>query len=104
MKEQMLVLVAPASLRDMLVDCLMASELVSGFNLQDMDGYSREHSRFDLAEQVAGYRRMVRFEVIHREEVQQALLDAVTDACEAGQVRYWISALDLSGHLGGKAP
>jgi hypothetical protein len=99
---QLLVLVVADDLRDEVIDALMALSEISGFNLSPIAGYSREHSRFNLREQVAGYRGMSRFEVLHEREQQEVLLSALEEACAESHARYWILPLAASGQLGGR--
>ena len=100
MTEQLLVAIAAESMREDLVDVLIGLESISGFSLSTIDGYSHSHTEYDLQEQVAGYRRFCRLEVLHRPDQQQELLRALTAVCEASPVRYWIQPLAASGHLG----
>jgi hypothetical protein len=100
MNEQLLVVVASEKIREDLVDALIGLEEISGFNLGTIGGYSREHSEYDLGEQVAGYRRLCRLEILHREDQQATLLAALEAACGASPLRYWITPLIASGHLG----
>ncbi len=101
MTQQLLTAVFPGSLKDEVVDALIALEDISGFSLCDIDGYSREHSQYDIAEQVAGYRRMCRLEVMHLQAQQDALLSALAQTSAASHLRYWISPVLASGTLGG---
>ncbi|MDJ0879080.1 MAG: DUF3240 family protein [Halieaceae bacterium] len=100
MSEQLLVAVTSEKIREDLIDTLIGLEEISGFNLSTIDGYSRSHSEYDLQEQVAGYRRLCRLEVIHPEDQQEALLEALRGACGNSPLRYWIVPLAASGHLG----
>ena len=104
MTEQLLVAIAAESIREDLVDALISLESVSGFSLATIDGYSRSHSEYDLKEQVAGYRRLCRLEVLHRPDQQATLLQALQAVCEASPVRYWITPVTEGGHLGGTSP
>ena len=96
----MLVLVAPGEIRDDLVDALMSCDLVSGFNMGQIAGFSREHSRFNLREQVVGYRDLFRFEIVHRSDDREALMSALAPVCERSHCRYWLLPLLHEGHFG----
>jgi hypothetical protein len=89
----------PVELRDDVVDCLMACEHVSGFNMTSMAGYSKEHSQYDLREQVEGYRQFFKFEVMHPAARQVALMDSLRPACAAAHIRYWVVPVREQGHL-----
>ncbi|MFV8817172.1 DUF3240 family protein [Haliea sp. E17] len=99
MSDQLLVAIFPENIRDDLIDTLIQARDISGFSLQAIDGYSREHSQYDLREQVAGYRRMCRVEVLHPPELEATLLATLEGLCTASPIRYWVYPLSRSGHL-----
>jgi hypothetical protein len=103
-QEQLLVLVVADDLRDDVIDALMALPAISGFNLSPIAGYSREHSQFNLREQVEGHRKMSRFEILHDQEQEQELLSILGAVCAESHGRYWIMPLAASGRLGGRYP
>ena len=96
---QLLILMVPVELRDDVVDCLMACEQVSGFNMTSMAGYSKEHSQYDLREQVEGYREFFKFEVMHPAARQFALMESLRPVCAVAHIRYWIVPVREQGHL-----
>ncbi len=96
---QLLILMVPGELRDDVVDCLMAYQHVSGFNMTRMAGYSKEHSQYDLREQVEGYREFFKFEVMHPQERQMELLGTLRPVCSAAGIRYWIVPVREQGHI-----
>ena len=50
--EQLLVLIAQNDIKDDIVDTLIELEFLSGFSLGNICGFSREHSHFNIKEQV----------------------------------------------------
>ncbi len=100
MKYQLLTAIFSDSIKDDVVDALIALEDISGFSMCATDGYSRRHSQYDLREQVVGYRRQCRAEVMHREMQEPALLAALESLCAASHIRYWITPLTTAGELG----
>tara|TARA_R110002110_G_scaffold66978_1_gene182987 strand:+ start:76921 stop:77223 length:303 start_codon:yes stop_codon:yes gene_type:complete len=96
---QLLSIMVPQELRDDVVDALISCAAISGFNMQSIAGYSREHSLFDLSEQVAGYRSLFEFEVLHTVADEAAVLQALRDACRGTRVRYWVTPVVREGHL-----
>ena len=46
--EQLFILISPKELKDELVDLFISMEQLSGFNLKKINGYSREHSSFNI--------------------------------------------------------
>ena len=96
---QLLVLMVPGDIRDDVVDTLMACDGISGFNMLPMAGYSKEHSQYDLREQVEGHRKLFQFEVMHDPEQEASLLAALRVVCATANIRYWILPLLSQGHL-----
>ncbi|MBE9538818.1 MAG: DUF3240 family protein [Proteobacteria bacterium] len=97
---QILTLVVPVDVKDDVVDTLIEMEGITGFNLEKIAGFSKEHSRFNLREQVGGYRELYRFEVIHSKKQQPLLLSALRPVCDAPRIRYWITPILEQGHFG----
>jgi len=97
--EFVLSLIVPVEIKDDLVDSLMEQEDISGFSLFPIDGFSKKHSQFNIKEQVDGYRRFYKFEIVHNIDIQQALLQSIKPVCEASNVRYWIYDLKTSGNF-----
>ncbi|MCM2527025.1 DUF3240 family protein [Shewanella algae] len=96
--KQLLVLIVQHNLKDDVVDTLMSLDYLSGFSLINICGFSREHSHFNLKEQVEGYREFYKFEVMHPQESQQALLQTLAEVCRHS--RYWIVPIATDGVLG----
>lgn len=97
--QQLLVLIVADELQDDIVDSLILLEDISGFTLSTIEGYSREHSQFNLRELVEGHRKMSRFEILHDSAQETEILAVLGAACGDRQARYWISPT-RSGHLG----
>jgi hypothetical protein len=89
----------PTEIRDDVVDALIRCVGISGFNMTSMAGYSKEHSQYDLREQVQGHRQLFKFEVLHERHQQDNLLAALRPAAAAGHVRYWTVPVNGHGHL-----
>lgn len=98
--KQLLVLIVQHNLKDDVVDTLMSLDYLSGFSLINICGFSREHSHFNLKEQVEGYREFYKFEVMHPQESQQALLQTLAEVCRHNPYRYWIVPIATDGVLG----
>jgi len=96
---QLLIMMVPEDLRDDVVDSLMGSAAISGFNMTTMAGYSKEHSQYDLREQVEGYRQFFKFEVMHPRSQQADLLALLRPVCASAHLRYWIVPVLEQGHL-----
>jgi len=89
-KSEQLVLIAPNEIKDDIVDQLIGLSQLSGFSLSEINGYSREHSHFDIQEQVEGYRKFHRFEIFLDSDETAAVLMSLKPVCASAAVRYWI--------------
>jgi hypothetical protein len=96
---QLLIMMVPGELRDDVVDTLIGFEGISGFNMTTIAGYSKEHSQYDLREQVEGYRQFFKFEVMHLRPRQGELLAALRPLSAAAKIRYWIVPVLEQDHL-----
>jgi len=96
---QLLTIIVPDELKDDIVDQLMTLECISGFNLERMKGYSQAHSHFDISEQVEGYRKLNRFEILHSSANEEEILLSLKKICNSTHARYWISPVLSSGHF-----
>ncbi|MEQ9394623.1 DUF3240 family protein [Haliea sp.] len=96
---QLMVLLVPGRLHDDLVDVLMTLDGLSGFSAVEAAGFSREHSHFDVAEQVAGARRFSRFEILHSPEQHERIIGAIEPLVGREHVRYWLVELLHVGRL-----
>jgi hypothetical protein len=96
---QLLIMMVPGELRDDVVDSLSGCEGISGFNMTTMAGFSKEHSQYDLREQVEGYRKFFKFEVMHARPQQATLLAALRPVCSSANIRYWIVPVLEQGHI-----
>ncbi|WP_434926980.1 DUF3240 family protein [Shewanella sp. HL-SH8] len=97
--EQVLVLIAQNDIKDDIVDTLISLDFLSGFSLGNICGFSREHSHFNIKEQVEGYREFCKFEIMHPIEAQAALLNALSVVCKHNPCRYWITPITQTGTL-----
>lgn len=90
---------APTSLKDDIVDRLISLPNLSGFNLKKMSGYSKEHSLFDIAEQVEGYRTFYQFEVLIASSELSNLKVCLNPVCQPAKLKYWLTPVIESGHF-----
>jgi len=96
---QLLTVIVPDEIKDDLIDQLMSLNCISGFNLDQMKGYSQAHSHFDISEQVEGFRKLNRFEILHSNSDEESILSSLKDVCNTAKARYWISPVLSSGHF-----
>lgn len=92
-------LISPKELKDDIVDVFMSMPNLSGFNLKKINGYSTEHSSYNITEQVEGYRELFQFEVLTNITEKEALLLALKPLCQPAKLRYWFMPVLDSGHF-----
>lgn len=97
---QLMVVLVPWRLHEDVVDVLMGLDDISGFTSAEAAGFSREHSHFDVAEQVDGARRFSRFEILHEPAQRAGILAAIEPLVGRERVRYWVVELVEAGRLG----
>ena len=97
--EQLFILISPKELKDELVDLFISMEQLSGFNLKKINGYSQEHSSFNITEQVEGYREFFQFEILVDSNDKGILLAQLKPVCQAAKLRYWFLPISESGHF-----
>lgn len=89
----------PTNLKDEVVDRLICLPNLTGFNLKKMSGYSKEHSLFDISEQVEGYRAFYQFEVLITSNKVNILKEHLNPVCQPAKLRYWLTPVIESGHF-----
>ncbi|MEE4246843.1 MAG: DUF3240 family protein [Kangiellaceae bacterium] len=101
MMSDMAVLVAyvEKALEEDLVDRLMTFKSISGFSLSPCYGFSRSHSKLDVAEQVMGSRQLVRLELIHPRSMSNAIISELKQLNGAVPVRYIICDVLEHDHI-----
>lgn len=65
--------------RERVIDLLMGDDRITGFTASDCEGFSREHSNYDLTEQISGARRVTRFEILGDRSALLALRTTLRD-------------------------
>jgi hypothetical protein len=89
----------PTGLKDEVVDKLISLPNLTGFNLKKMSGYSKEHSLYDISEQVEGYRAFYQFEVLITSKELSILKNSLNPICQPAKLRYWITPVIDNGHF-----
>jgi hypothetical protein len=89
----------PTSLKDEIIDRLISLPNLTGFNLNKMSGYSKEHSLFDISEQVEGYRAFYQFEVLIASSEVAMLKACLNPVCQPAKLRYWLTPVIETGHF-----
>ncbi len=90
---------APTSLKDEIVDRLINLPNITGFNLIKLSGYSKEHSLYDISEQVEGYRAFYQFEILVASNEVGELKNGLNPVCQPAKLKYWLTPVMDSGHF-----
>ena len=99
MKQQCLLrLNVPPTLEEDVVDLLLASDDIPGFQSYPTRGHGRVGA-MTVAEQVVGRRHRVQFEIALGEEALEALLERLKQAFPVPDIIYWVSPITKSGRL-----
>ena len=72
-EQHLLTFIVTLEARDGVIDLLMGDDSVDGFTATDSQGFSREHSAYGIGEQIAGFRRVSRFEIVGPRDALSAL-------------------------------
>lgn len=87
------------ALEDNLIDLMITSDIVEGFTLSDIRGYSKSHANYDKAEQLRGNRNLVRLEVAHDLKFTEQLLASLKTLHASEPIKYWITPINNEGYL-----
>lgn len=93
----LLVLNITPELEEDLVDYLLSREEVGGFTSYPVHGHG-EQSRLSIAEQVAGRRKRVQFEILLLEHHVDVVIAGLAEEVGKG-IHYWQLPVMRSGHL-----
>ncbi|MEE4383275.1 MAG: DUF3240 family protein [Pseudomonadales bacterium] len=84
-----LTLVAPPALEDALLEALLEHPATESFSSSPGRGHGAHPDRMTLAEQVSGWRREIRVEVLLRREDRDGLLATLRERFATDSVRWW---------------
>lgn len=99
MKQQSLLrLNIPPSLEEDVVDLLLASSEVPGFQSYPVRGHGQA-GMMTIAEQVEGRRNRIQFEIVLETQSLDALLQKLKEALPVADIIYWVSPISASGSL-----
>ena len=98
-EELIFTVIVPTSIKDQVVDNLMGLPNITGFNLKKINGYSKEHSLYDVSEQVEGYKTFYQFEVLIASSELSKLKDSLNPVCQPAKLKFWLTPVIESGHF-----
>jgi len=91
----------PPSLEEDIVDLLLASAEIAGYQSYPTRGHGRVGA-MTTAEQVAGRRNRVQFEIVLESGVLEPILEKLKEAFPLRDVIYWVLPVVQSGRLSGR--
>lgn len=95
----LLTLIAAPGVEEPLVDWLLQYEAQYGFVSFRVDGHSSQLDGLTLAEQVAGRRRLIRFQMCVDENELAFLLDRLKLDFPGSGIQYWVVPVTASGRI-----
>ncbi|MGA9574428.1 MAG: DUF3240 family protein [Lysobacterales bacterium] len=99
MKQQCILrLNIPPSLEEDVVDLLLGSDEIPGFQSYPTRGHGQVGA-MTIAEQVEGRRNRVQFEVVLQNELLEPLLQRLKKALPVPDIIYWVLPVSASGRL-----
>ncbi len=95
----LITLTAPPAIEEALVDWLLQSATHAGFSSHAVNGHSSREEGLTLAEQVAGRKRQIRFQMHLASQEVPGFIEALKRDFAGAGVHYWISDLADVGHV-----
>jgi len=89
----LLILIAPPSLEEPLVDWLLQFESRYGFCSLPVSGHSSRQEGLTLAEQVSGRKKQIRFEIHLPETEWRLLIEQLKRDFAGAGFHYWVSPI-----------
>lgn len=77
-------------LEETLMDWLLSCSHTQGFSSFPVNGHSSQHKALSLAEQVAGCKQQVRFQIYLDEKNLYQLLDQLKEDFTDSRLHYWV--------------
>ena len=89
-KDRLVIINAPSSLEEMLVDCLLTLESEHGFSSFPVNAHHHENLGLSLAEQVSGRQRQICFQIHIDEDGAKLLLEQLKAEFSGAGLQYWV--------------
>ena len=89
----------PPLLEESVVDCLLAIESADGFSSLVVSAHGSEHEALSLAEQVAGRKKQIRFQMYVPEQQLNVLIDKLKQDFSGAGIHYWVMPVLESGAI-----
>ncbi len=89
-KDRLVIINAPSSLEEMLVDCLLTLESEHGFSSFPVNAHHHENKGLSLAEQVSGRQKQICFQIHIDEDGSKFLLKRLQEDFSGAGIQYWV--------------
>ena len=89
-KDRLVIINAPSSLEEMLVDCLLTLESEHGFTSFPVNVHHHENKGLSLAEQVSGRQKQTCFQIHIDEAGAGVLLRQLQEEFAGAGIQYWV--------------
>jgi len=86
-------------LEEAMVDCLLAIDAAEGFSSLAVNAHGSEHDTLSLAEQVAGRKKQIRFQMYVPEQQLDVLIEQLKLNFLGAGIRYWVMPVLESGYI-----
>lgn len=95
----LLIIIAPPSLEEPLVDWLLSNETEHGFSSYEVNGHTSQHDGLSLAEQVSGRKRRIQFQMEIPATDAELLIDKLKQDFNRSGIHYWVIPVIDAGHV-----
>ena len=99
MEQCLLVLIASPSIENAVVDWLLDHDNISGFTSGPISGHGGSAHAFSAAEQVAGRRHQVMFQMHLPESVARTVIAEAHTLFRGSGLHYWLTPVVAAGHM-----
>jgi hypothetical protein len=89
-KDCLVILNAPSSLEEAVVDCLLTLESEHGFTSFPVNVHHHENKGLSLAEQVSGRQKQLCFQIHIEENGSKLLLKRLQEDFSGAGIQYWV--------------
>lgn len=99
MDQSLLVLIVTPTMENTLVDWLLDNEDIPGFASMPINGHGASAHSLSTAEQVAGRKRHIMFQICLPSATAQTVIDALHQTFAGSALHYWQIPVLAAGHL-----
>jgi hypothetical protein len=98
-KDRLVIINAPSSLEEMLVDSLLTMESEYGFSSFPVNVHHHQNIGLSLAEQVSGRQKQICFQIHVDEDGAKLLLQRLQEEFSGAGIQYWVMPIMVSAEI-----